>query len=88
MRKLHKAAAVIAVIGGVGFMGAVPATALTTQQHAYGGGHGGCRSHDFNLDILGNVGIANGLAGNLLNGEGSPGAQITDLGSDCDRGGW
>ncbi|MFJ8489146.1 hypothetical protein ACIRBZ_12385 [Streptomyces sp. NPDC094038] len=86
MRKLHKAAAVIAIIGGVGFLGAVPATALPAQQHAYGGG--GCRSHDLNLDILGNVGILNGLAGNLINGEGSPGAQVTDLGSDCGRGGW
>ena len=88
MRKLHKAAAVIAIIGGVGFLGAVPATALPAQQHAYGGHGGGCRSHDFNLDILGEVGIANGLAANLLNGEGSPGAQFTDLGSDCGRGGW
>ncbi|MFD8813424.1 hypothetical protein ACFV23_18510 [Streptomyces sp. NPDC059627] len=87
MRKLHKAAAAIAIIGGLGFMGAAPATAA--PQHGYGGGGGGgCRSHDLNLDILGNVGIANGLAGNLINGEGSPGAQFTDLGSDCGRGGW
>ncbi|MEU2335087.1 hypothetical protein ABZ608_16115 [Streptomyces sp. NPDC013172] len=81
MRKLQKAAVAVAVIGGVSFMGAVPATALAPQ-----GGHhhgGGCRSHDFNLDILGEVGIANGLAANLLNGEGSPGAQFTDIGSDC-----
>ncbi|WP_046730658.1 hypothetical protein [Streptomyces humi] len=79
MRKLQKAAVAVAIIGGVGFMGTVPATALPQ------GGHhgGGCRSHDFNLDILGEVGIANGLAGNLLNGEGSPGAQFTDMGSDC-----
>ncbi|MCG7203759.1 hypothetical protein [Streptomyces arenae] len=82
MRKLQKAAVAVAIIGGVGFMGTVPATALPQ------GGHhgGGCRSHDFNLDILGEVGIANGLAGNLLNGEGSPGAQFTDIGSDCGHG--
>ncbi|MFK0282475.1 hypothetical protein ACIQVL_18685 [Streptomyces sp. NPDC090499] len=87
MRKLHKAAAVIAIIGGVGFLGTVPASALPAQQHGYGGG-GGCRSHDLNLDVLGEVGILNGALSNLINGEGSPGAQITDLGSDCGRGSW
>ncbi|WP_269469935.1 hypothetical protein [Streptomyces humicola] len=40
-----------------------------------------CRSHDLNLDILGEVGIANGLLGNALNGEGHPGGQATHLGS-------
>ncbi|MER6267833.1 hypothetical protein [Streptomyces sp900105755] len=88
MRKLHKAAATIALIGGVGFLGTVPATALPAQQHAYGGHGGGCRSHDLNIDILGEVGIANGLAANLINGEGSPGAQFTDIGSDCGHGEW
>ncbi|MEU2420070.1 hypothetical protein ABZ619_03235 [Streptomyces sp. NPDC007851] len=82
MRKLQKAAVAVAIVGGVSFMGTGPATALAPQ----GGHHGGCRSHDFNLDILGEVGIANGLAGNLLNGEGSPGAQFTDIGSDCGEG--
>jgi hypothetical protein len=48
---------------------------------------GGCSSHDFNIDILGEVGIANGLAGNLLNGDGSPSAQFTHVGSEmgCDN---
>jgi len=40
-----------------------------------------CRSHDLNLDVLGEVGILNGLLGNGLNGEGNPGAQATDIGS-------
>ncbi|MGW9061147.1 hypothetical protein ACWGPH_31495, partial [Streptomyces sp. NPDC055733] len=40
-----------------------------------------CGSHDNNIDILGQVGIGNGLGGNLLNGEGNPGAQKTSLGS-------
>ncbi|MFG3201096.1 hypothetical protein [Streptomyces sp. NPDC048192] len=81
MRKLGKAAVAAAVIGGVSLMGVGPASAAAPS-----GGHGGgCRSHDFNIDILGEVGIANGLGGNLLNGEGSPGAQITDIGSDCGR---
>ncbi|MFF0831620.1 hypothetical protein ACWER6_08485 [Streptomyces sp. NPDC004009] len=82
MRKLRTAVAAAAIIGGVGFMGTVPATA-----QPMGGGHGGgCRSHDLNIDILGNVGVGNGVLGNLVNGEGSPGGQWTDVGSDC--GGW
>jgi Spy/CpxP family protein refolding chaperone len=82
MRKLHKAAVVVAIISGFSLMGTVPATA-----QAAGGTHGGgCKSHDLNIDILGEVGILNGLGGNLINGEGSPGAQSTDIGSDCGHG--
>ncbi|MFI9051940.1 hypothetical protein [Streptomyces sp. NPDC053427] len=40
-----------------------------------------CRSHDLNIDVLGEVGALNGLLGNALNGEGAPGAQSTRLGS-------
>ncbi|HEV3379640.1 MAG TPA: hypothetical protein VG142_01435 [Trebonia sp.] len=39
-----------------------------------------CRSHDLNIDVLGQVGLLNGLLGNALNGEGAPGAQSTGLG--------
>ncbi|MFE2216990.1 hypothetical protein [Streptomyces canus] len=82
MRKLHKAAVAVAIISGFSLMGTVPATA-----QAAGGTHGGgCKSHDLNIDILGEVGILNGLGGNLINGEGSPGAQSTDIGSDCGHG--
>ncbi|GGV27673.1 hypothetical protein GCM10010260_80200 [Streptomyces filipinensis] len=80
MRKLSKAAVAAAVIASVSFI----ATGTATAQAAvpmYGGG--GCKSHDLDLDLLGEVGIANGLLGNLVNGEGSPGAQITHVGSDC-----
>ncbi|WP_347336140.1 hypothetical protein [Streptomyces sp. Root369] len=38
-----------------------------------------CKSHDTNVDILGNVGIANGLLG--INDEGNPGAQQLSQGS-------
>ncbi|MEU0337221.1 hypothetical protein [Streptomyces sp. NPDC006193] len=79
MRKLRKAAVVVAVIGGVGLAGAGSATA----QSGHGRHGGGCTSHDLNIDILGEVGVLNGLGGNLLNGEGSPGAQFTDIGSEC-----
>ena len=90
MRKLHKAAVLVAALGSVGLLGAGVA-------HADGGGWGqkdkgtgssfsvlqssNCKSHDANVDILGQVGIANGLGGNLLNGEGNPGSQETGLGS-------
>ncbi|GHI40671.1 hypothetical protein [Streptomyces violascens] len=58
-----------------------------------GGGKGGrgdmfsvsqstqCRSHDLNIDILGSVGLLNGVLGGALNGEGNAGAQETKLGS-------
>ncbi|MFJ9420213.1 hypothetical protein ACIRPT_39595 [Streptomyces sp. NPDC101227] len=87
MRKLRKAAVVAAVLGSVGLLGAGTAHA---EGGKYGGGKDGnfnikqgssCRSHDTNVDVLGEVGIANGLLGNLLGGEGSPGAQSTTMGS-------
>ncbi|MEU3858363.1 hypothetical protein AB0F03_13490 [Streptomyces sp. NPDC028722] len=83
MRKLRTAAVLVVALGSVGLLGA---------GSAYAGGDGGrgsfdikqsssCTSHDLNLDVLGEVGILNGLGGNLLNGEGNPGAQATHLGS-------
>ncbi|AIA06811.1 hypothetical protein AB0O47_16430 [Streptomyces noursei] len=92
MRKLHKAVVVAAVLGSVSFLGASTANADGEE----GGGKArfdikqsaSCRSHDTNVDILGEVGIANGLGGNLLGGEGSPGAQSTHMGSSmgCSNG--
>ncbi|MBT2511675.1 hypothetical protein J7I98_39045 [Streptomyces sp. ISL-98] len=89
MHKLRKAAVLVAALGSLGLLGAGTA-------HADGGGygHGGkggdhfnikqssnCKSHDLNLDILGQVGLLNGALGNLLGGEGNPGAQNTHIGS-------
>ncbi|MGW1378350.1 hypothetical protein ACWD6P_29330 [Streptomyces sp. NPDC002446] len=84
MRKLRKAAVVVAALGSVAFLGAGTA-------NAHGGKGGGdswniksgssCRSHDLNVDVLGEVGILNGVLGNALNGEGAPGAQSTPIGS-------
>ncbi|AJT65768.1 hypothetical protein [Streptomyces chattanoogensis] len=83
MGKLRKAAVVATVLGSVSFLGAGTASAA---------GHGGnwCRSHDLNVDVLGQVGIANGIAGNILNGEGGPGGQFGGVGSSmgCNGGGW
>ncbi|MFE7269838.1 hypothetical protein [Streptomyces sp. NPDC057623] len=78
MRKLQKAAVAAAMVGTLSLI----ATGTATAQPAYDG-HGGCKSHDFDLSILGQVGALNGLAGNLLNGEGHPGAQINHVGSSC-----
>ncbi|POX64871.1 hypothetical protein C3492_03800 [Streptomyces sp. Ru62] len=85
MHKVRMAAVLVAAFGSLGLLGAGAA-------HAdQGWGKGGdkfdvkqsstCSSHDLNLDILGEVGIGNGLGGNLLNGEGNPGAQATHIGS-------
>jgi hypothetical protein len=89
MYKLRKAAVLVAALASVGLLGAGTA-------HADGGyGHGGkggdhfnikqgstCKSHDLNLDVLGEVGLINGALGNALNGVGNPGAQDTHLGSN------
>ncbi|MEU6666371.1 hypothetical protein [Streptomyces sp. NPDC046727] len=83
MRKLRNVAVLVAAIGSIGLVGGTA--------HADGGKGGGdkfgisqsshCKSHDLNVDVLGEVGILNGLLGNALNGEGNPGAQATDIGS-------
>ncbi|MEV8526071.1 MULTISPECIES: hypothetical protein [unclassified Streptomyces] len=82
MRKLQKAAVAAAILGSLSFI----ATGTATAQGA-DGRHGGCRSHDLNVDVLGQVGILNGLLGNALNGEGNPGAQFDGVGSECGHGG-
>ncbi|MFE9021990.1 hypothetical protein ACFYNL_26005 [Streptomyces sp. NPDC007808] len=88
MHKLRKAAVLVAALGSVGLLSAGTATAQGLDGH---GGKGGdkvsvlqssnCKSHDLNLDVLGQVGILNGLLGNGLNGEGNAGGQDTHLGS-------
>jgi hypothetical protein len=88
MRKLRNVAVLVATLGTIGLASG------TAYAGGMGGEHGGdhgdrfnitqssqCRSHDLNLDVLGEVGILNGLGGNLLNGEGNAGAQQSSLGS-------
>ncbi len=79
MRKLQKVAVVAVALGSVGFFGA------GTSYASGGGSHFGqgsqCRTHDLNVDVLGEVGILNGVLGSALNGEGSPGAQSSPIGS-------
>ncbi|MCX5261312.1 hypothetical protein OOK27_45430 [Streptomyces canus] len=87
MRKLRNVAVLVVALGSIGLVGG---TAHAGGQGGKDGEHGdkfnisqssNCRSHDLNLDVLGEVGILNGLLGNGLNGEGNPGAQATDIGS-------
>ncbi len=80
MRKLQKVAVVAAMVGATGFIGTGSAFAL--------GGPGmdveqnvACKSHDLNLNVLGNISALNGLLGNALNGEGNPGASAQNQGS-------
>ncbi|OEJ22861.1 hypothetical protein AR457_37080 [Streptomyces agglomeratus] len=87
MYKLRKAAVLVAAIASVGLMGAGTAHAGGDGGHGKGGDRfdirqsSKCKSHDLNVDVLGQVGLLNGLLGNGLNGEGNPGAQDTHLGS-------
>lgn len=83
MRKLRNVAVLVAAIGSIGLVGGT-----AYAGHGEGGGDqfsvtqsSNCKSHDLNLDVLGQVGVLNGLLGNALNGEGNPGAQSTSLGS-------
>ncbi|MFF4845779.1 hypothetical protein [Streptomyces collinus] len=83
MRKFQKVILVSAILGGVGSMGANPAFAHGEPGHDIDITQGvECRSHDMNIEVIGSVGAITGLAGNLLNGEGNPGAQQSHLGSD------
>ena len=85
MHKLRKAAVLVVAIGSVGLLGA--GTAVADQGGKKDGGKfsvlqsSSCKSHDLNVDVLGQVGILNGLLGNALNGEGNAGGQDTHLGS-------
>ncbi|MQY32407.1 hypothetical protein SRB17_03550 [Streptomyces sp. RB17] len=87
MHKLRKAAVLVAALGSVGLLSAGAAHA----DQGWGKGGNGprfsvlqsttCKSHDLNADVLGEVGIADGLLGNALNGDGNAGAQASNLGS-------
>ncbi|MGW0758342.1 hypothetical protein ACWD1Y_18015 [Streptomyces sp. NPDC002814] len=88
MHKLRKAAVVVVALGSVGILGAGTASANGQDGHGdKGKGHhkvmqsSECKSHDLNIDILGQVGILNGLLGNALNGEGNAGGQSKHIGS-------
>jgi hypothetical protein len=92
MRKLHKAAAVAAVLASIGILGAGTAAADGKGKGKGGAGitigqGSSCRSHDLNVNVLGEVGIIDGLLGSAIGGEGSPGAQSTHQGSTmgCDN---
>jgi hypothetical protein len=80
MRKLHKAAVVVAMVGATGFLGAGT---------AFAGGHGidvdqkvNCKSHDLNVNVLGNISALNGVLGGALNGEGDNGESNQHVGSE------
>ncbi|MCL8017664.1 hypothetical protein [Streptomyces sp. AS02] len=82
MHKLRKASVVVAALGSVALLSTGTAAAQGMD------GHGNsilqssnCKSHDLNLDVLGQVGVLNGVLGNALNGEGNSGGQATHLGS-------
>ncbi|MFI6008430.1 hypothetical protein ACIBAG_06325 [Streptomyces sp. NPDC051243] len=90
MHKLRKAAVLVAALSTIGLVGAGTAHA---DGRGWGDGHRGggnkvkvqqstsCKSHDLNIDILGIVGVLNGLLGNGVNGEGLSGSQSNHLGS-------
>jgi len=81
MRKFYQAAAVAAMLGSLGLAG-IGTAAASDHGSSYDVHQStSCKSHDLNLDVLGEVGILNGVLGNALGGEGNPGAQSSSLGS-------
>jgi hypothetical protein len=89
MRKLSKLAVVAAMVGSVGVLGAGTAFADAPQGGPMGGGPDisvdqkfNCKSHDLNLNVLGNLSLLNGLGGGLLNGEGDNGETNQHVGSE------
>ena len=69
--------------GQFGLPGALPRHADGPQGNAYNVQQSTeCKSHDLNIDILGVVGLLNGVLGSGVNGEGDSGAQSTHLGSE------
>ncbi|WP_274559703.1 hypothetical protein [Streptomyces spiramyceticus] len=81
MYKLRKAAVLVAALASAGLLSAGTAHAGGDGDHFNIKQSSNCKSHDLNVDILGQVGILNGLLGSALNGEGHPGAQKTHIGS-------
>ncbi|MEU6277849.1 hypothetical protein ABZ871_36455 [Streptomyces populi] len=84
MRKLRKAAVLVAALGSIALAGG---TAHAGGDDLHVRQSSSCTSHDLNADVLGEVGILNGALGNALGGEGNPGGQATHLGSSqgCDN---
>ncbi|KOV64999.1 hypothetical protein [Streptomyces sp. MMG1121] len=83
MRTFHKAVLAGAVIGSVCSFGGNTAFAHGEPGHDVDVTQGTeCRSHDMNIEVLGNISALSSAAANLLNGEGNPGAQQSHLGSD------
>ncbi|WP_406391137.1 hypothetical protein [Streptomyces sp. NBC_00887] len=87
MRKLQKAAVVVAMLGSVGFIGAGTAVA---------GGHGepdievkqsaSCQQHDTSVNVLSNLSALNGVLSGLIGNEGDPGRSDQNIGSQCAAG--
>ncbi|SDO97121.1 hypothetical protein SAMN04487981_11563 [Streptomyces sp. cf386] len=89
MHNLRKAAVLVVALGSLGLMSAGTATAQGLDGKGKGGDKfsvlqsSNCKSHDLNVDVLGQVGVLNGALGNALNGEGIAGGQDgTHLGAE------
>ncbi|MGI5376076.1 hypothetical protein ACQEV2_17840 [Streptomyces sp. CA-251387] len=81
MHKLRKAAVLVAALSSVALVGAGTAHADGRGNDVKVGQSTSCKSHDLNIDVLGIVGVLNGVLGNGLNGEGNSGGQANHLGS-------
>ena len=78
------ALAVLAVLGAAGGAFADPGPGNGQLDSGQGTG---CRSHETNIHVLGDVAILNGVLANALKGEGALGSQTSRPGSNvrCDN---
>ncbi|MFD5447387.1 hypothetical protein ACWDTR_14410 [Streptomyces sp. NPDC003470] len=84
MRKIQKAAVVVAMLGSVGALGAGTAVAGEGADFAVKGG--GCSVSGDSNQLIGNVGVLNGVVGGLLTfgNDGDHGTQENEQGHKVD----
>ncbi|MYR43807.1 hypothetical protein [Streptomyces sp. SID5910] len=84
MRKIQKAAVVVAMLGSVGALGA--GTAVAGEGASFDVKGGGCSVSGDSNQLIGNVGVLNGVVGGLLTfgNDGDHGTQDNEQGHKVD----
>ncbi|CAL9462721.1 hypothetical protein SUDANB176_02675 [Streptomyces sp. enrichment culture] len=87
MRKIQKAAVVVAMLGSMGALGAGTAAAGEGPDNEFTVSGGGCTVNGDSISVLSNVGIANGILGEgilTFGDEDVSGGQSLDQGHTVD----
>ncbi|GHH92666.1 hypothetical protein [Streptomyces capillispiralis] len=86
MRKIQKAAVVVAMLGSVGALGAGTAVANDKPSNEFKVSGGGCTVEGDSVSVLSNIGVLNGgiISGILHFGEDQDGTTSLDQGHEVD----